>query len=306
MTRYPLNVIEFQDAFPTDQLCYEYLCLVKWPNGFECPKCKHDAAWKLDRFLLRCKKCRKDISVTAGTIFQDSHIPLRLIFQAMWYIVCSKNGVSAASLQEILGVGSYQTAWSWLHKLRIAMIRPGRELLSGTVEVDETLVGGSQSGKRGRGAEGKELVLVAVEDQGEDGIGRIRLKHISDASSKTLNTAIKEMIAPGSTIRTDGWKGYGGLTKKGFTHIVVKHTEQERGEDPTALVHRVASLLKRWLLGTHQGGQQFSHLHYYLDEYTFRFNRRKSKSRGLLFLRLVQQALRVEPAPIASLKAVSI
>lgn len=304
MNLYPLNVIEFQQAFPTDQACFEYLCLVKWPEGFVCPQCTHHEAWRLANFLLKCKRCRKKISVTAGTIFQDSHIPLTLIFQAMWYVVCQKNGVSALSLQEILGVGSYETAWSWLHKLRTAMVRPGRELLSGTIEVDETLVGGSQSGKRGRGAEGKELVLVAVEDQGKKGIGRIRLKHIGDASSRTLNTAIEEMIAPGSTIRTDGWKGYAGLTKKGFTHVVVKHTEQERGEDPTALVHRIASLLKRWLLGTHQGGQQFSHLHYYLDEYTFRFNRRKSSSRGLLFLRLMQQALLVHPAPIATLKAV--
>jgi transposase-like protein len=306
MNLYPLNVIEFQKAFPTDQACFEYLCLVKWPEGFVCPRCSHHEAWKLAHFLLKCKKCRKKMSVTAGTIFQDSHIPLTVIFQAMWYVVCQKNGVSALGLQEILGVGSYETAWSWLHKLRTAMVRPGRELLSGIVEVDETLIGGSQPGKRGRGAEGKELVLVAVEDLGKKGIGRIRLKHIIDASSKTLNTAIEEMIASGSTIRTDGWKGYAGLSNKGFTHVVVKHVEQERGEDPTALVHRIASLLKRWLLGTHQGGQQFSHLHYYLDEYTFRFNRRKSNSRGLLFLRLMQQALLVQPAPIATLKAVYI
>ena len=303
MNLYPLNVIEFQEAFPTDKACFEYLCLVKWPEGFVCPHCTHSEVWKLSQFVLKCKNCRKKISVTAGTIFQDSHIPLTLIFQAMWYIVCQKNGVSALGLQEILGLGSYETAWSWLHKLRTAMVRPGREKLFGTVEVDETLVGGSQSSKRGRGTEGKELVLVAVEDQEKKGIGRIRLQHIPDASGKTLVLAIEAMITPGSTIRTDGWKGYTGLAKKGFTHIVVKHTEKELGEDPTALVHRIASLLKRWLLGTHQGGQQFSHLHYYLDEYTFRFNRRNSKSRGLLFLRLVQQALQVEPAPISSLKA---
>ncbi|MGI8419435.1 MAG: IS1595 family transposase [Candidatus Levyibacteriota bacterium] len=303
MKLYPLNVIEFQDAFPTVEACYAYLCLVKWPEGFVCPQCKFREAWKLKRFLLKCKSCRKDISVTAGTIFQDRHMPLRLIFQAMWYIVCQKQGVSALSLQEILGVGSYETVWTWLHKLRTAMVRPGRELLSGTVEVDETFVGGEKVGKRGRGAEGKELVLVAVEDHEKKGIGRIRFKHIPDASSKTLEVAVSELVAPGSTVRTDGWRGYNTLEKQGFIHTVVKHKVKEPGEDSTPLVHRVASLLKRWLLGTHQGALNFSHLHYYLDEFTFRFNRRTSKSRGQLFYRLVQQALQVEPAPLVTLKA---
>jgi len=302
MKLYPLNVIEFQDLFPTDRACFEYLCLVRWPDGFVCPFCNSHESWKLKRYIVRCKKCKKDIPITAGTIFQDLHISLRLIFQAMWYVVCQKQGVSALGLQSILGVGSYETAWSWLHKLRTAMIRPGRDLLSETVEVDETLVGGSQSGKRGRGAEGKELVLVAVEDQGKKGMGRIRLKHITDASGKNLEIAIAGLVAPGSTIRTDGWKGYAGLTEKGYQHIVINHMENEPGEDPTPLVHRIASLLKRWLLGTHQGGQQFSHLHYYLDEFVFRFNRRKSRSRGKLFYRLVQQALQNEPITRVGLK----
>jgi transposase-like protein len=212
--------------------------------------------------------------------------------------------VSALGLQNILGVGSYRTTWSWLHKFRTAMVRPGRDRLSGLVEVDETLVGGSQSGKRGRGAEGKQLVLVGVEDNGKNGMGRIRLRHISDASGSTIEEAISDMVDPGSTVRTDGWKGYSKIGTKGYTHIVVKHKETEPGDDPTPYVHRVASLLKRWLLGTHQGGQQFSHLHYYLDEFTFRFNRRRSASRGKLFLRLVQQALEVDPAPVATLKSV--
>jgi transposase-like protein len=304
MNLYPLNVIEFQDAFPTDQACFEYLCLVKWPEGFECPTCHSNEAWKMQNRILRCKKCRIKVSVTAGTIFQDLHIPLRIVFQAMWYMVCQKQGVSALGLQNILGVGSYRTTWSWLHKFRTAMVRPGRDRLSGLVEVDETLVGGSQSGKRGRGAEGKQLVLVGVEDNGKNGMGRIRLRHISDASGSTIEEAISDMVDPGSTVRTDGWKGYSKIGTKGYTHIVVKHKETEPGDDPTPYVHRVASLLKRWLLGTHQGGQQFSHLHYYLDEFTFRFNRRRSASRGKLFLRLVQQALEVDPAPVATLKSV--
>lgn len=219
----------------------------------------------------------------------------------MWYVVCQKNGVSALGLKSILGLGSYETAWAWMHKLRTAMVRPGRDLLSGIVEIDETLVGGERSGKRGRGAEGRELVLVAVEDS--NGIGRIRLKHITDASGATLEKAVIELVAPGSTVRTDGWRGYNGLKKRGYNHIVINHSEQEPGVDSTPLVHRIASLLKRWLLGTHQGAQNFSHLHYYLDEFTFRFNRRTARSRGLLFLRLIQQALQVDPAPIKTLHA---
>lgn len=303
MKLYPLDVIDFQDMFPTDRACYEYLVLVKWPEGFLCPHCAHHEYWKMKNYYLRCTTCRKDTSVTAGTIFQDLHKPLRVIFQSMWYIVCQKQGVSALGLKNILGLGSYETAWVWLQKLRTAMVRPGRDLLSGTVEVDETLVGGTQPGKRGRGAEGRELVLVAVEDVQGKGIGRIRLKHIKEASGSVLEASVKELILPESTVRTDGWRGYTNLGNRGFIHNVVKHTEQEPGEDPTPLVHRIASLLKRWLLGTHQGGQQFTHLHYYLDEFTFRFNRRTSRSRGMLFYRLVQQVLQIGPAPFYTLKA---
>lgn len=289
--------------FPTDQACYEYLCLVRWPEGFECPHCQHREAWKMKRFILRCKNCKMDVSVTAGTIFQDRRIPLSTIFQAMWYVVCQKQGVSALGLQSILGLGSYRIVWTWLHKLRTAMVRPGRDLLSGTVEVDETIVGGIHTGKRGRGAEGKELALVAVEDQGKKGIGRIRLKHIPNASAPTLEKAVVELVVPGSTIRTDGWRGYNTLKKKGFNHVVVKPIEKESGDNLTPLVHLIASLLKRWMLGTHQGSQNFSYLHYYLDEFTFRFNRRTSSSRGKLFYRLVQQSLQVGPSPLLTLKA---
>lgn len=301
MKLYPGNVIDFQDMFPTDQACFEYLRLVKWPNGFVCPYCHANKAWKLKRSILRCQTCKRDVSVTAGTVFQDLRKPLRLMFQAMWYIVCQKQGVSALGLKSILGLGSYETAWVWLHKLRTAMVRPGRDRLSGTVEVDEIWIGGAHSGKRGRGAEGKELVLVAVEKT-NFGIGRIRLKRIPDASGPTLEKAVTELVDQGSTIRTDGWRGYTRLKEKGYTHKILVHPVQEPGDDPTPLVDRIASLLKRWLLGTHQGGQQFSHLQYYLDEFTFRFNRRTSRSRGQLFYRLVQQALELKPAPLSTIK----
>jgi transposase-like protein len=186
------------------------------------------------------------------------------------------------------------------------MVRPGRDRLRGLVEVDETFVGGPRPGKPGRGASGKVLVLIAVEDREgtkQKGIGRIRLRIIPDASGSTLEDAVETMVEPGSTIRTDGWNGYNGLQGKGFSHIVVKHQENEPGHDPTPLVHRIASLLKRWLLGTHQGGAQSSHLHYYLDEFTFRFNRRRARSRGKLFYELIRQSLLVDPAPVETLKA---
>lgn len=293
--------MEFQDMFPTNQACYEYLCLIRWSEGVICPFCQSKQVWKLKNQLFRCKQCKKDISVTAGTIFQDRRISLRIIFQAIWYMVCQKQGVSALGLQEVLGLGSYRIVWAWLHKLRTAMVRPGRELLSGTVEVDETLVGGYHFGKRGRGAEGRELVLVAVENNNRS-IGRIRLKHIPNASAQTLGQAVSEIVEKGSMVRTDGWRGYSKLGELGFNHIVINHKEKEIGEDPTPLVHQISSHLKRWLLGTHQGGQSFSYLHYYLDEFTFRFNRRTSKSRGQLFLRLVQQALQVDPSPVSTIK----
>lgn len=305
MERYPVSVLDFQDLFPTDEACYNYLCHMKWPDGFVCSKCQHRDAWKMKKGAYRCKQCRADTRVTAGTIFDKTRTSLRMWFNAIWCIVNQKNGVSALGLQKVLGLKSYETTWTWLHKLRTAMVRPGRERLHGLVEVDETLVGGPQPGKRGRGASGKVLVLVAVEDRegtNQKGIGRIRLSIIPDASGPILEDAIEKMVSLGSTIRTDGWKGYNGLKAKGYEHIVVKHKEEEPGHDPTPLVHRIASLLKRWLLGTHHGRVEETHLKYYLDEYTFRFNRRRARSRGKLFYELVRQALLVDPMPLKKLK----
>ena len=303
MLEYPETAQEFHDQFSSQAACRDYIVHLRWPDGFVCPRCKTKKAWFTKRGEFHCARCKHQTSVIVGTIFQDARKPLRLWFQAMWYIVSQKQGVSALGIQKALGLGSYRTAWTMLHKLRTAMIRPGRERLSGTVEVDETFIGGPKPGKRGRGASGKVLVLVAVEDRGKKGIGRIRLAIISDASGTTLKAAVKEMVEPGSTVRTDGWKGYNGFKEEGYGHVVVEHDEEEPGADPTPLVHRIASLLKRWLLGTHQGGPQSSHLHYYLDEFTFRFNRRKSRSRGKLFYRLMQQALVVEPVLCENLKA---
>jgi len=302
MKLYPLTVIEFQDAFPTDRACFEYLCLVKWPDGFSCPHCGGREAWKPQRLILKCKSCHRYVSVTAGTIFQDRRKSLRVIFQAIWYVVTQKQGASALDIQRVFGLGSYETAWLWLHKLRRAMVRPGRDKLSGAVEVDETLVGGKHRGKPGRGSENKSLVLVAVEWQGKT-MGRIRLKLIPNASGKVLGETVAEVVESDSTVSTDGWVGYSKLKERGYQHIVTPHTEIEPGDDPTPRVHMVASHLKRWLLGTHQGGQQVEYLPYYLDEFTFRFNRRTSQSRGKLFYRLIQQALSVYPTPLVTIQS---
>jgi transposase-like protein len=298
-----VNVIDFQDMFPTEAACEAYLFAVRWPEGFVCSHCMRTEAWKLGSGIFRCRSCRRDISLTAGTVFQGSHLPLRLWFQALWYVVCQKQGVSALALKGILGLGSYKTAWEWLHKLRRAMVRPGRERLAGTVEVDEIFIGAPKKGAGGRGAAGKTVVLVAVEDKGGKDIGRIRLAVIANASHASIARALKEMVESGSTVRTDGWRGYAGIGKDGYDHVVIKKETAPEEDNLTPLVHRIASLLKRWLMNTHQGGVRHTHLPYYLDEFVFRFNRRTSRSRGLLFYRLVQQALAAEPISAIRLKA---
>ena len=280
------------DQFSTEEACRQYLNNVRWVDGFVCPKCSHTHAWKLGRDIHKCKKCCRDISVTAGTIFHGRHLSLRLWFQALWLVVSQKNGVSALGLSRTLGIQE-KTSWKLLGKIRTAMVRIGRERLSGLVEVDEVFIGGIKPGIRGRGALGKVLVLIAVEDKRGKGFGRIRIEIISDASAATLKVAIKKMVEPGSKIRTEQWKGYTASALEGYEHVIMKRRSLEPGEDPTPLVHRVASLLKRWLLGTHHGRVSEIHLASYLDEFVFRFNRRKSRSRGKLFYRLIQGMLRV-------------
>lgn len=277
----------------------DYLEKLRWPDGFRCPDCGHPESRQTTRGLHECRQCRRQTSVTAGTIFHDTRKPLRLWFEAMWHITSQKYGANALGLQRVLGLGSYHTAWRWLHRLRRAMVRPGREKLSGVVEVDETYIGGERSGKRGRGAEGKQLVIVAVEDKGLPeatgrGIGRIRLGHVADASAESLCRFIQENVVEGSTIRTDGWSGYEPLARTSFQQEVVASQE-------LIITHMTISLLKRWLLGTYQGAVQAQHLAYYLDEFTFRFNRRTSGSRGKLFYRLVQQTVQVPPVPGAEI-----
>ena len=296
---YPRTLIEFEKRFSSEAGCTEYLMALRWPGGFLCPHCSSASYWKTARAQFHCSKCGIQTTITAGTIFHRTRKPLSLWFRAMWHITGQKYGANALGLQRVLSLGSYRTAWQWLHKLRRAMVRPGRDQLNGIVEIDETYVGGKKTGKRGRGASGKALVGIGVEDKGQEGIGRIRLCHLEDASGASLIQFVQGIAQPGSTIRTDGWSGYNKLADKGFNHIV---TSSHR----LKLAHLVVSLLKRWILGTYQGAVTPSHLVYYLDEFTFRFNRRTSASRGKLFYRLVQQAMMVDPTPASALKGTSL
>lgn len=293
MEYYPKTMLEFEKCFTTEQSCKEYLYQMRWPNGFICPHCNYREYWMRENGQYQCKSCRFRISVTAGTIFQDTRIPLQVWFRAIWQVVSQKHGISALGLQQILGVNRYETTWTMLHKLRIAMVRPGRDRLVGPVQIDETYIGGPRHGKRGRGAAGKTLVLVAVEDKGKRP-GRIRLHKVKDASGKSLIPAVQDSVQPNSEVCTDGWDGYSQLSSSGYNHCIIRKTA-DVGKNLLPLANRVVALLKRWIQGTHQGAPRPSHLDYYLDEFVFRFNRRTSRSRGLLFYRLIQQAVNIDP-----------
>lgn len=293
MEAYPKDLEELELNFSNEEACRDYLVSLRWPKGFICPVCGHSESWRLADGLFKCKNCSRKTSVISGTIFEGTRKPLATWFRAIWWVTSQKNGASALGLMRVLGFGSYKTAWTWLHKLRRAMVRPGRDKLDGTVQVDETFIGGAKPGKRGRGADGKSLVLIVAQENGK-AVGRIRLVKISDASSESLHAALLKTVVQGTQVKTDGWNGYNGLGDLGYDHEVVRESE-DIGSNLLPLCHRVASLLKRWLGGTHQGAVSHEHLAYYLDEYTFRFNRRTSRSRGLLFYRLLPNAVALEP-----------
>lgn len=301
MEDYPRTLREFEARFSTEQACAEYLFGLRWPDGFVCSDCGNHGGWSARDGKVICKVCRCRTTVTAGTIFQDTHQPLTLWFRAMWWVTNQKIGLSALGLQRLLGLGSYRTAWTMLHKLRCAMVRPGRDRLTGRVEVDEAYIGGLEKGVHGRETEKKALIVVAAEEDG-NGIGRIRLARAADASAASLHPFIEASVELGSAIHTDDWTGYQGLEAKGYSHVVIPIKKSGKpAHELLPRVHRVVSLLKRWLLGTHQGAISHEHLGSYLNEFVFRFNRRTSAHRGKLFLRLVQQAVAVSPVPYAHL-----
>ncbi|MHB1510647.1 MAG: IS1595 family transposase [Acidimicrobiales bacterium] len=291
---YPAKLADLRAWFSTDSACLDYLDWLRWPDGFVCPHCGETTSWVLPDGRRSCGGCRRRVSATAGTIFHRTRTPLTVWFEAAWLVTTQKQGASALGLQRVLGFGSYQTAWSMLHRLRSAMVASGRQLLSGEVEVDETVIGGPRKGKRGRGAEGKTLVAVAVERApvGKRGFGRVRLGVIADASADSLGSFITASVEPGTTVITDALSSYPNPLRAAYAHLAI-NVKQSGGEAHEVLpaVHRVASLLKRWLDGTHQGRVAPEHLPAYLDEFAFRFNRRRSRQPGMLFFWLLEQAV---------------
>lgn len=297
---YPRSVGEFQAWFATDADCLDYLEWLRWPEGFVCPRCEHAGGWAVADGRYKCASCGVRTSVTAGTLFDRRRTPLTVWFTACWMFATQKDGISAQSLQRSLEIGSYVTAWAMLHRLRSVLVRPGRDRLAGTVEVDETYIGGEEPGLRGGRAKGKKaLVGIAVEVTEPRGLGRCRMTILRDGSATSLHPFVTGHVEPGARIITDGWMGYRGIDKLGYTHEPrSQRAARASGHDPGELlpaVHRVASLAKRWLLGTHQGSVGETHLQSYLDEFVFRFNRRTSRHRGKLFYRLVQHSVATGP-----------
>lgn len=298
---YPQTWSQFLDGFGTEAGCIRYLERVRWRHGFRCPACASVAPpYRASRARLLCRTCRHQSSVTAGTLFDKTRTPLKVWLAAAWYVTHQKHGVSALGLQRVLGLGSYQTAWALLHRFRRAMVRPGREQLHGTVEVDESYLALTERGQpvsaQGRSHTPQTLIAIAVEMVDPQGFGRIRLRRIPAACERYLLPFVTEGVSAGTTVRTDGSAAYRCLPEHGYPH----ERQVMRGSDTpahTALpgVHRVAALIQRWILGTHHGAVQPSQLDYYLDEFTFRFNHRTPRSRGLLFYRLLEQAVAYHP-----------
>jgi transposase-like protein len=302
---YPSNWHELLEWFGDEGACLRYLERLRWRDGFVCRFCGAVGCgwWQMGDGLRRCASCRSETSVTAGTIFAGTRTPLQSWFAAVWYVVNQKQGVSALGLQRVLGLGSYRTAWSWLHKLRRGMVLPGRELLADAVEVDESYIGGVRAGTGGRGAGGKAIVAIAVEDRGNRA-GRVRMRRVPNVTKDTLTEFVLEHVARGAEVQTDAWQGYNDIGRYRFKHVV---TNVSQSGDPAHValphVHRVASLVQRWILGTHQGAVSHTQLDYYLDEFTFRFNRRHARHRGLLFYRLLEGAVAADPQPYKTLIA---
>ena len=310
---YPKNWRQFIDRFGTDEGCLEWLSELRWADGFVCRSCGVvDRPRRATRDRRICVHCRKSITTTAGTVFEKTHTPLSVWFLSAWHFASSKQGLSALELQRTLGHADYETCWLILHKFRAALSQAERQPLSGVVEIDETFIGGVErygprssavKGKhQGRGMASKSIVVVACEDVGT-AIGRIRLGIVPDATYPSLAQFVTANIAPGSTLRTDGFQGYKPFARNGYQHSSIPvQGSGHQAHELLPYVHRVASLLRRWLMATHQGAVDARYLQAYLDEYVFRFNRRNSTHRGLVFYRLLEACLNTGPQPLHAIK----
>ncbi len=293
---YPRSLPEFMAMFRDEAECGRFVERLRFVDGFACRDCGVlGEPWRASQGRLMCRSCRGVTRLRAGTVFDKTRTPLTTWFAAAWYLATAKNGLSAVTLERTLGV-SYKVAWTMLQRYRVAMVRAERPRLSGDVEVDETFVGGVRRGQgRGRGAPGKAIVVIAVEVLAR-GYGRTRMRVVPSGAGADLMPFLRAVVEPGSRLRTDAHRGYDEAVSQGFqrTAISVAATGDPAHVHLPA-VHRVASLLKRWLLGTHQGAVNHDHLQTYLEEFTFRWNRRSSRSRGLLFRRLLEQAVATGP-----------
>ena len=247
-TDYPRSLGEFQAWFRTDADCLDYLEWLRWPCGFVCPICGHEGGWRLGDGRFRCCGCGGRTSVTAGTIFDRTRTPLTVWFNACWLLAIGKDGMSALSLKRTLDIGSYQTAWAMLHRLRSVLVRPGRDRLTGLVEVDETYIGGQELGLSGGRAHGKKVLTgIAVEILEPRGFGRCRMRPLADASAASLHAFVTDFVEPGAKVITDGWKGYSGLEKLGYIHLPrSQRAARACGEDPGELLPGVCIGSHRW------------------------------------------------------------
>jgi len=299
---YPRTFQELQAWFPDDAACLAYLERLRWPDGFVCPACGASGGWRTAKARWMCTECGRQSSVTAGTIFHRIRTPLSTWFAAIWFITSQKNGMFAQGLQRVLGFGSYETAWAWMHKLRRAMVRPERELLSGVVELDEAFIGNESRGRAGD-VRDRTAAMIAIESIPGRKLGRVRIELARPARATSILSFADRVIAKGSLVKTDGASYFKRLPAAGYEHQAFAGVDSpEPAHVNLPGVHMISSLLKRWLTGTLHYAVSQEHLAYYLDEYTFRFNQRASTSRGLLFYRLLQQAVRTDPHPLAELR----
>lgn len=278
---FPRSIVEFQRRFPDEAACREYLFACRWPDGFVCPRCGSTAATvHRPRLLWQCSSCRHQVSVTAGTVLHKTRTPLHLWFWAAYLTATGTPGISALQLQRQLGLGRYEAAWVMLHKLRRAMVAPERSRLRGYVEVDDTYVGGVDTGRRGgRDAFGLASIVVVAIEVREGGLGRLRMAVVEDLSADSLCGFVENNVEEGSTVRTDAWQGYRRLARIGYDHqpFSQRAAAFAGGEETDAVprAHRVIGNLKTWLSGTYKGVSEHQ-LQAYLDEFVFRFNRRRT------------------------------
>jgi len=288
----PNNALEFDRLYHDEDNCIQALVNARWPDGYVCPRCGCTRYWECDkRLLFQCADCRYQVSPTAGTIFHGSNLALTKLFRLVYQLVAEKSGTNVSALSRQIGV-AYKTAQLWARKIRDATVRPDREKLSGTVEVDETTLGGPAEGHIGRSlGPNQALVLVLVEEDRPGACGRIRLEVVDSGSGNDLIPAVINNVEPGSTIRTDGWLGYSGMESNRFKTDVRKLIDGPGACKELPLVHRVAALLKSYMIGLLHGRWTHTWLQSVLDEFVFRSNRRRSKSRPLLFNRVIENGM---------------